>query len=80
MEKKTFLGLDITPRKKLWEKIQDYEQEYNELLVRLKDNIKKSADTYNELKAAKEEIDRLREKLSHFNWAKDKLGRFIKHK
>lgn len=62
MEKKTFLGLDITPRKELWAKIQD------------------SADTYNELKAAKEEIDRLREKLSHFNRAKDKLGRFIKHK
>lgn len=80
MKKKTFLGLDITPRKELWEKIKNCEQEYNELLVHLKDNIKKSADTYKELKAAKEEIDRLCEKLSHFNRPKDKHGRFIKHK
>ncbi|MCM1216546.1 MAG: hypothetical protein NC209_04045 [Alistipes sp.] len=87
MKKKTFLGFDITPRKVLWQEIEEQKESYNDLLEHLKDATARSSNTYKELSIAKLEIDKkeseiaqLRERLSRYARCKDKNGRFTKRK
>ncbi|MCM1301953.1 MAG: hypothetical protein NC226_09550 [Bacteroides cellulosilyticus] len=87
MKKKTFLGFDITPRKVLWQEIEEQKENYNDLLEHLKDATARSSNTYKELSIAKLEIDKkekeidyLQKQLARHARCKDKNGRFTKRK
>ncbi len=94
MERKTFLGVDITSRKMLWaeikrlgKQIEIQERHLTDRQVEIDKLTATLCSTESALKDAKQylvkkdiEISKLLGQLARFDRAKDKNGRFIKKK